>query len=170
MRVCLAVLLLLLAFVASCASERQDADGPMELGAGGAWLLDVESHHERIDAAVARGDFAEAAREAEAALGVAVPVSVAAAHRRSLHQDLAFRLAGAWLSAGQFDRALEASERGLALGRHDDLFTANLLFSAGRALEALGRDSDAVARYHDALKINEALLRQVLDADGGADP
>ena len=39
-----------------------------------------------------------------------------------------------------------------------------------RALEALGRDSEAVDRYHAALKINETLLRQVLDSDGGPRP
>lgn len=134
----------------------------------GQWVLDVESAHLRIDGALAIGDPAAARRHIALALSVPVPGGVGAEHRRVVHQDLLFRLASTELSAGDHRAALRASERGLALGRVDDLFTANLLLSAGRANESLGRDAQAVENYHRALKINEALLSRVLARDAGA--
>jgi len=153
---------------AACA--QQDAAPAPELVApsAGQWVLDIEGVHARVDGAIATGDRAAARHHIEAALSATVPTGVSAEHRRVVHQDLLFRLAGVELSASGGEAALRASERGLALGRFDDLFTANLLLSAGRALETLGRDTEAADSYYRALKINEALLSRVLATDAGA--
>ena len=58
---------------------------------------------------------------------------------------------------------LEHSEAGRALGRGQDVFTANLHVTPGRALEATGREVEAADAYFEALEINDALLRQMLD-------
>lgn len=64
------------------------------------------------------------------------------------------RLAGAFLATGENERALKAAETGLA-GLPDD---AELLVLAGRALERLGRDEDALGRYRKALDVRPASL------------
>lgn len=136
-------------------------------GAAG-WIRRAREMNERADAALARGDVQAARSGLESLLNDPVPASVAARDRRVVFQDAAFRLAELALSAQEPKRAREWVERGLALGRSDDLFTANLLVAGGRAREAAGDDHGAVEDYREALRINEALLEDALRAKEGS--
>ena len=84
--------------------------------------------------------------------------------------DLLFRIARAELEAAQPDQALAAADRGLALGRDNTLFCANLLIARGEALEKLGRDTEAASSYYEALEINRKLLDHVLGAGDAGPP
>jgi hypothetical protein len=57
---------------------------------------------------------------------------------------------------------LLAADNGLRLGRADDIFCSNLLAARGRALAALGRDTEAASSYHEALEIDARLLHAAL--------
>jgi hypothetical protein len=86
-----------------------------------------------------------------------------AEEKRIVIHDLSSRLAETQLLLGDAAGALAAVDRALAFGSKTDVFTANLHVAAGRALETLGRSSEAAERYHHALRINEALLEKELD-------
>jgi tetratricopeptide (TPR) repeat protein len=83
-------------------------------------------------------------------------------NRRPLLQDTYFRLARLALAMQDPATAARDAQAGLALGDHSDLFAANLLIVRGAAREALGEPGAAAADYEQALRINEALLREVL--------
>lgn len=136
-------------------------------GAAG-WIRQAREVNEHADAALARGDVQAARAALESLLNDPAPASVAARDRRVVLQDAAFRLAELALSAQEPKRAREWVERGLALGRSDDLFTANLLVAGGRARESLGDDHGAIEDYREALRINEALLEDALRAKEGS--
>ena len=165
--------LLALAALAACGSERNDDEPPaispvaLEYDAQG-WLMLISRAHVDADDASAgqRPDQAHAALRT--ALERAVPAQISAEHVRWVQQDLWYRLAMIDLER-EPTRALLEADRGLALGRNDDLFSANLLAARGRALQALGRDTEAASSYHAALKIDERLLRAALGPgyDGG---
>ncbi len=70
--------------------------------------------------------------------------------------------ARALLAAGSSTDASTMIERGLALGEHADVFTANLLTTRGRIHEARGDDHQAARDYHRALTIQETLLERAL--------
>lgn len=149
--------LVVLVFVAGCGNGDADA---------AAWISHASSASRTADEALARGD-ADAARAAlQAIVSAEVPSSVADRDRRVLRADAFYRLAEIELSGGSPTEALGLADRGLAEGRAEDLFTANLLVARGRALEAVGRDADAAEEYHAALLINEALLREALGRRG----
>lgn len=131
------------------------------------WVARTETAHRRADEALARGDFT-AGREALAGLlATPPPAGVSAEDRRLIEQDALFRLALLEIGAGRADVALGWADQGLRIGRHDDLFSANLLVARGRAHEALGQDAVAAEDYHAALVINEGLLGQVLGRPRG---
>jgi len=121
----------------------------------------VQSAHARADAALAHGNRAGARALLQAALEQRVPSEIAAEHLHALQQDLWFRLSRITLDDDP-EQALLQAERGLALGRHEDLFSANLLVARGRALQALGRDTEAASSYHEALALDERLLQAAL--------
>ncbi len=147
----LAVIFVLL--LAAC-SEKHDAAG---------WVQQVSTAHTRADEALAQGDRETAREELEAALQAAAPSDVTTADRRTLQQDLMYRLADVEIASARHQRALDWAERGLALGKQQDVFTSNLLIVRARALEALGRDIDAAHDYYEALQITDALLQQTLE-------
>src|SRR5262249_20316379 len=96
------------------------------------------------------------------------PAGIPAEDRRGVLQDTFFRLAELDLDARDARGALANAERGLALGRANDLFAANLLVVRGAAHEALGDGPAAVEDYHQALVINDRLLAETLKDSGGA--
>lgn len=133
----------------------------------GAWLARAKSAHAAADRALSAGDIV-AAREALASFAEQPPPhGVAPEDARVVRQDVHYRLSRLALEAGDPDAALRWAEEGLALGRGDDVFTANLYVARGQAREALGQPAEAAADYHEALKINEQLLEVVLE---GEDP
>ncbi|MDD9943760.1 MAG: hypothetical protein OXU20_22150 [Myxococcales bacterium] len=156
-------------WLGACAQPAQPAPGPSAPGqepasgaAAAAWLDRVEAAHERVNAALARSDLAEARGVLTAALSAAAPERVDAYHTRAVRQDLCFRLARVELAAEQPAAALEVAQRGLALGQGQDVLTTNLWLAAGLAHEALGADGEAADAYHRALVLQERLLTQVL--------
>jgi tetratricopeptide (TPR) repeat protein len=140
----------------ACAAREHDSPG-----VASEWLDLVQREHARADEALAAGDADRARAALRAALDVQVPHSIRAEHRRVVHQDLWFRLATLDAGARPAEALLEA-ERGLSLGRNDDIFTSNLLAARARALAAVGRDTEAASSYHEALEIDERLLHAAL--------
>ena len=145
---------LLLLWLAAAACGQQE---PAELDPS-AWLASVQSAHARADAALAAGDIARAQSLLERAAESPPPSGVRHDDARVVYQDLQFRLGQLELARGAPEASLLRAERGLGLGRADDLFTANLLVVRGRALAALGRDIEAASSDQDALGINARLL------------
>ncbi len=155
---------LLLALGACAQAEPEAAPSP----SAAEWLMSVRSAHLQADGALSAGELERAASVLRGVAGVGVPSEVSTEHGRVVLQDLMFRLAEVELERAQHDAALVAADAGLAHGRGDDVFTANLLIARGAALEAKGRDTEAAASYYEALEINRALLAELLEApDGG---
>lgn len=127
------------------------------------WVAAMERAHASADEAL-EADEPDRARDAlERAFEQNVPQAVHERDARVVRQDLAYRLAELELAAGRAEAAAEHASAGLELGEGEDVFTANLYIARGRAREALGREIEAAADYHEALKINDALLRRTLD-------
>ena len=125
-----------------------------------------------IEAARAASDAAADAPDDEAEraalqrlLALEVPSSVAADDARVIRQDGHERLARLLLRQGDPASALREVDRGLALGRADDIFTANLWVTRGRILEHRGQDREAARDYHRAMLIHEALLDAALGGE-----
>ena len=134
---------------------------------GGDFVRRSLEAHRLADAALERGDLDEARTRLESIWRAQGAAGLAEADRRVILQDVAFRLAALEAEAGKPEVALARAEAGLALGAHEDLFTANLLIERGRACEALQRDAEAVQSYAQAMSINEKLLDEALAARGG---
>jgi tetratricopeptide (TPR) repeat protein len=132
----------------------------------GGWVDASALDSAAAEAALARGDQAAAVTALRAIAERPAPDEVAPEDARVVRQDALERWARIELDRGEAARALELLQRALALGERDDVFTANVLTTRGRALEASGRDRDAAADYHRALRIEERLLESVL---GGGD-
>jgi hypothetical protein len=128
----------------------------------GPWLADAARRHALADERLQAGNTPGAKQALLDIVNGAVPAGVAADDRRGVLQDTYFRLAELDLQARDARSALAAADRGLALGRADDLFVANLLVVRGAAHEALDEGPAAAADYHDALVINERLLAAAL--------
>lgn len=94
-----------------------------------------------------------------------VPDELSEDHARVIRQDAHDRLARIRLRRGDLVAAERDVTAGLALGEHEDLFTANLLTTRGRIHEAAGRDLEAARDYHRALEIHETLLDRALGED-----
>lgn len=134
------------------------------------WLSATHAAHARADAALAAGEPGPARTLLTRALEQPVPAEVRPEDRRLVHQDLLFRLSEVALADRAPADALLCSERGLALGRQNDLFSANLLVARGHALAALGRDVEAAISYRDALAIDEQLLHIALGQGAAGGP
>ena len=129
-----------------------------------AYLARAHALHRQADAAQAAHQPAQAQAALEQLVELAPPASLEEDERLTVQRDARARLASVLLAQGQPQPAYAQAQAGLALGGPDDVFAAALLEAHGRAAEALGRDAEAVADYHRALRIDEALL----GADGGA--
>ncbi|MFK7989882.1 MAG: hypothetical protein AB8I08_27935 [Sandaracinaceae bacterium] len=129
--------------------------------ASGTWVEHVASRS--AEAENAAPDVAE--RALRDIVEREVPNGIAAEDRRVVHQDAYDRLAQLALDDSDLDAAERHVGAGLALGVREDLFSANLLTTRGRIHEARGRDREAAADYHLALRISEALLEQVLSGE-----
>ncbi len=134
-------------------------------GGAGEWLASARAVHDSADRALAAGDLDAARRSLQGFATQPPPEGVGPEDARVVRQDVFYRLSRLALREGDAEAAKGWAERGLALGRRDDVFTANLLVARGQALEALGQGVEAAADYHDALRINERLLDALLDGD-----
>jgi len=160
-----ALVLWLLALLALACDEVPGTMSGSDTAAG--WVGALREAHQLADDAEQRGDL-EAARVAlEPLASAAAPADVAATHARAARQDVYFRLATLAATEGDHRGARAAAAAGLALGRGDDVLTANLLIARGEAHEALGERSKASSDYLAALRIHEVLLDAVL---GEEDP
>jgi tetratricopeptide (TPR) repeat protein len=112
---------------------------------------------DRGDPAAARRVLASITEQPEAG-----GARTADASQRPLLQDTYFRLARLALAMQDPATAVSDAQAGLALGDHSDLFAANLLIARGAAREALGDARAAAADYEQALRINEALLQEII--------
>lgn len=130
------------------------------------WIESVREADRLAEAALEAGDPAAARKVLLASLQAEAPAGIQPDDARAIRQDICFRLALIELDAGAPKEAQAFAERGLRLGEHEDLFTANLLVAQGRSLEALGKDAQAAESYHRALKINQLLLERELAAEG----
>ena len=133
-----------------------------------AWIAEATRRHaladQRLEVADPRG-----ARDAlRGIVDAPAPAGLPADDRRGVLQDTFFRLAEMDLDARDSRGALANADRGLALGRGNDLFVANLLVVRGAAHEALGEGPAAVEDYHQALMINDHLLSKTLNDKGAA--
>lgn len=126
------------------------------------WIAEVSAESAAAQAAEARGDRAAALEALGRLLDREVPGEVAEEDARVVRQDAHERRARLFFEAGDLDRAGVEVDRGLSLGQHEDVFTANLLTWRGRIREASGQDREAARDYHRALRIHEALLDRVL--------
>lgn len=151
-----ALILALPLLLAACARDR----------APETWLERARQLSDAAEEAHQRGDRASARDALLSMLEAHPPSRLDEDDARALRQDVCFRLALVELEDGKPAAALAFAERGLSLGKKEDLFSANLHIARGRALEALGRDAEAAEVYHEALKINERLLEQALATQG----
>lgn len=133
---------------------------------GRAWMEANRADSAAAERAIERGELAQAARHLEAIAEREVPRGVAEEDARVVRQDAYERWARVEITRGDLDAAQARVDRGLALGEHEDVFTANLLTTRGRIAEARGRDREAARDYHRALRIEETLLDRAL---GGSD-
>lgn len=153
----------LLALWAGCAAP--DTTDPGARGSAASWVREVREAHVLADAAEAQGDLDAARATLAQASELSPPAEVAPTHARAVRQDLYFRLAALAARQGEVRVARDTATAGLALGRGDDVLTANLLIVRGEAHEALGDARAASTDYLAALRINEALLDAVLTAE-----
>jgi len=152
----------LAALALACSQARVGGETP--------WVADAARRHAVADERLQAGNPAAAKAALLEIVNDAVPPAVPADDRRGVLQDTYFRLAELDLQARDARGALGSADRGLALGRADDLFVANLLVVRGAAHEALGDGPAAATDYHDALLINDKLLTETLheQTDGRA--
>jgi tetratricopeptide (TPR) repeat protein len=124
------------------------------------WSQTAAARHAEADRLLDQGQRVQATEQLQAVIEGAPGEPNDAV--RVVLQDTRFRLARLLLDEHQAQQALDQADAGLALSRDLSLFRANLLVVRGAALEALGRGAEAVDVYQQALRINEALLRDTL--------
>lgn len=130
-----------------------------------AWVAAARADSAAAEAAAAAGDDEAALRRLGALLAREVPAGVAEEDARVVRQDACDRVARIHLARGDAERAMRFVRRGLELGEGEDVFTANLIITRGRAHEASGRDRDAAEDYARAIAIQEALLERALGGE-----
>ena len=155
MKECWKFALLLLIFASAC--SRMDGSSQ--------WIRQAHDANLQADDALRRGEEDKARDVLVASLEKKVPDTVNSQDSRIVQQDMCFRLALVEMDAHRPKEALSWAKRGLALGERQDLFTANLYVAQGRALESMGDERSAAKAYHQALKINEALLNPTLEPE-----
>ncbi len=129
------------------------------------WIEENAADSAAADQTLASGHTGQAVARLRRIARRPVPSEVASEDARVVRQDAFERWARIELARGANEEAISRSDEGLALGTREDVFTANLLTTRGRANEALGRDREAAEDYHRALVIEEALLTRALGGD-----
>jgi predicted negative regulator of RcsB-dependent stress response len=152
---CAVAMSLLLTLASGCGDAGSDSGAR-------AWIERAATESAAAESARERGEVDQAIARLTTIVDSEVPTGVAEEDARVVRQDAYDRLARLVLERGDPARALTLSNRGLALGERDDVFTASLLTTRGRIHEAAGRDREAARDYHRALEINEALLDRAL--------
>ena len=151
-----ALVVALLAALAGC------GDGPSD--AQRAWSARIDAALTEADKARAAGDQERAEGLLEAALAEVAPepdapVTVA------LSENLWFALGRVRIEAGRASDALDAADRGLLLREGPasaTVFTASLHALRALALEALGRDGDAIGAWEAAQIVHTRLFERAL--------
>ena len=131
------------------------------------WIGEASRAHAEADSLERSGDLERAGDLLHDLVSRPVPAGVAPQDVRAVLQDTYARLANVALKRGKPADALHSADAGLQLGEAQDVFVSSLRALRGRALEALGRDSEAAREYEAAQAIAEALLSEAL-VDGGA--
>jgi hypothetical protein len=132
------------------------------------WVADAERRHALADQELQAGRVGAARASLLGIVDGRAPADVPADDRRAVLQDTYFRLAEIDLRGRDARAALAYADRGLALGKPEDLFVANLLVVRGAAHEALDDGPGAAADYHAALMINDRLLADTLHGPADA--
>jgi len=136
----------------------------------GRWVAEAERRHALADQQLQVGNPAAAREALRGIIAERAPADLPAGDRRAVLQDTYFRLAELDLQGHDPRAALASADQGLALGRADDLFVANLLVVRGAAHEALDQGAAAAEDYHEALVINDRLLAEALHESRDARP
>ena len=135
-------------------------------GCGGAaadaWLSSAEEAQHLADIAFHTQEWDAGREPLEAFVKSPVPAGVRPEDALLVRRGAFARLAELSIAAKQWDSAQSWADQGLALGGASDVTGASLHVARGRAHEALGHDAEAVADLHDALVIDEALLKQLV--------
>ena len=129
------------------------------------WLDRAAEAHERADRAIGSNDLDTARAALLEVLHPSSSLAIDDEDLRIVRQDLYFRLAGLELAEAAPEKALHWANEGLTLGAREDIFTANLLVVRGQANQALGNDHGAAQDFFEAQRINQVLLRSVLEAE-----
>jgi len=143
---CVALLLVL-----PLAEPTTGADGTLKVGAASIARL-----HREADA-LEKTDAKAAAQALAPGLTIALPKGEAA---RTLRADLHARLAQLKLEAGDARGALQLARAGLGeeAGKPTGALTALLRLREGEALEALGRDGEAIDSYGQVIVVAKKIL------------
>jgi hypothetical protein len=150
------------AFVSALAAMTALGCSQRRVGGDSRWIAEAERQHAIADERLAAKDFPGARIALLPIVGEKAPADVPTDARRGVLQDTYFRMAKIDLDVGDPAVAVRDADSGLALGRADDLFVANLLVVRGAAHEALNDGAAAAADYHAALVINDRLLADTL--------
>lgn len=147
-------ILTLCAFLGACGTAPEPAE----------WLARAAEAHDQADTAIGSGDLDGARAALLEVLHPSSSLAIDDDDLRVVQQDIYFRLAGLELSDAAPEKALHWANEGLTLGAREDIFTANLLVVRGQANQALGNDHGAAQDFFEAQRINQVLLRSVLEA------
>jgi len=142
--------------------SRVAADPLAEAVPAAPWLDSLRAAHSQTDAAVTREERKAALRSLEQVLGDIPPVGAGAVWAK---QDVASRVARLHLALGDPNQALGAARSGLEVSSAPSVAVADLLWLEGQALESLNRKSEAIEAYHQALVVNETLMKRSLGDD-----
>jgi tetratricopeptide (TPR) repeat protein len=130
------------------------------------WGAELLAKHAEVDRLLERGDTKGARRtllDVEKRLQRTQRPSTDGKLLQEARKDTYFRLARLDLEEKNFETALRHCEAGLQLGSDEDLFTANLLALRGTIRQELGQNLTAAEDFHQALLINESLLKRALE-------
>ncbi len=153
------VTLLALMLSASCAPPERDSGAAVAAAeARPDWFKLQRTTHTAVDNG---GDASEAIARLESLLNEAAPAHVPRAVAEASQKDTYFRLASLHMDARSFDEALKHADSGLALNRHPDAFTVNLMIVRALALRATGHSDVADAQLKVARNVAAALKTEV---------
>jgi hypothetical protein len=144
----------LLLLVGGCSQPPPPAADP--------WIARVAAVNRQADRLLDADDAARARELLRALVSTERPGGPLDEDRRLMLQDCYFRLARLALAGRDPAQALSDAETGLAYQTAPSLFAANLLVARGAAHEALNEPRAAAEDYHQALLMNEALLREAV--------
>ncbi len=147
---------------AQSASQPESADQAESapLGSKAAWIDRLRRVHQAADSAASP----EQRRLAVAGLrGLLSEIpSSNAEDLRWVKQDVHFRIAKLELQQGAAQAAVDAATDGLQLSKQPSVAVSNLFMVQAQALEQLERKDEAIEAYHQALLVNEVLMKRSL--------